>query len=81
MTERAAAETDRAAAAVPKIRSRRDGAAVALDEIDRRLLNLMQGSFPLHTRPYAHVAQLANLPEQEVMARVQRLLMRIARIL
>ena len=54
---------DRATAAVPKVRARRDGAAVPLDDADRRLLNLMQGSFPLAARPYAHVAQLAKLPE------------------
>ena len=43
--------------ATPKIRSRKDGAAVALDDLDRQLLNLMQGSFPLHPRPYAAVAE------------------------
>ena len=41
------------AAAVPKVRSRKDGAAVPLDELDKKLLNLMQGSFPLAPRPYA----------------------------
>jgi len=60
--------------AVPKIRSRKDGAAVALDDVDRRVLNLMQGSFPLESRPYAAVASEAQLTEDEVMARVQRLL-------
>ena len=58
----------------PKIRARKDGAAVALDELDRRLLNLMQGSFPLHPRPYAAVAAAAQCTEQEVLARVTRLL-------
>ena len=60
--------------ATPKIRSRKDGAAVALDDLDRRLLNLMQGSFPLDPRPYAAVASLAECTEEEVLARVQRLL-------
>ena len=32
------------------------GPAIALDDLDRRLLNLMQGSFPLAPRPYAAVA-------------------------
>jgi DNA-binding Lrp family transcriptional regulator len=59
--------------ATPKLRSRRDGAAVALDDLDRRLLNLMQGSFPLAPRPYAEVATLAGMPEADVLARVQRL--------
>jgi DNA-binding Lrp family transcriptional regulator len=58
----------------PKLRSRSDGAAVALDDLDRRLLNLMQGSFPIAPRPYQHVAAEAKLTEEEVMARVQRLL-------
>jgi siroheme decarboxylase len=64
----------REAAAIPKVRSRKDGAAVALDELDKRLLNLMQGSFPIAARPYEHVAGLAQVPEAEVMRRVQRLL-------
>ena len=63
-----------ASVAMPKIRSRKDGAAVPLDELDKRLLNLMQGSFPLEPRPYARVAELAELAEDEVMRRVQRLL-------
>jgi siroheme decarboxylase len=63
-----------ASVATPKVRSRKDGAAVALDELDKRLLNLMQGSFPLEPRPYARVAELAEVSEDEVMARVRRLL-------
>ncbi len=58
----------------PKIRSRKDGAAVALDDVDRKVLNVMQGKFPLEPRPYAAVGQLAELTEDEVMARVQKLL-------
>jgi DNA-binding Lrp family transcriptional regulator len=58
----------------PKLRSRADGAAVALDDLDRRLLNLMQGSFPIAPYPYQHVAAEAKITEDEVMARVQRLL-------
>jgi DNA-binding Lrp family transcriptional regulator len=34
----------------------------------------MQGSFPLDPRPFARVATLAGLPEQEVLERVSRLL-------
>jgi DNA-binding Lrp family transcriptional regulator len=58
----------------PKLRSRKDGAAIPLDGLDKRLLNLMQGSFPIAPRPYAHVASLAEVTEAEVMRRVQRLL-------
>jgi DNA-binding Lrp family transcriptional regulator len=68
------AEIDRASAATPKIRSRKDGAAVPLDDLDRKLLNLMQGSFPIATQPYRHVAELGGVEEQEVMSRVRRLL-------
>ncbi len=57
-----------------KIRSRRDGAAIPLDEVDKKLLNLMQGSFDLCRQPFAHVAGLAGISEAEVMTRVQRLL-------
>jgi siroheme decarboxylase len=64
----------RAMSATPKLRSRKDGAAIALDDLDRKLLNLMQGSFPIAARPYEHVASLANVEAAEVMSRVQRLL-------
>jgi siroheme decarboxylase len=57
-----------------KTRSRKDGAAIALDEVDRKLLNLMQGSFPIAPRPYRHVAEQGGIGEQEVMDRVQHLL-------
>jgi siroheme decarboxylase len=58
---------------IAKVRSRRDGAAVPLDELDKRLLNLLQGSFPIAERPYAHVAGLAGVPEEEVLRRTKRL--------
>jgi siroheme decarboxylase len=57
-----------------KVRSRRDGSAVPLDDTDKKLLNLMQGSFALTERPFAHVAELAGIAEDDVMTRVQRLL-------
>ncbi len=58
----------------PKLRSRNQGAAITLDDTDKRLLNLMQGAFPIAPRPYEHVAAEAGLTELELMARVQRLL-------
>ncbi len=58
----------------PKLRSRKHGAATALDDLDKRLLNLMQGSFPIAPRPYQHVASEAGIDETEAMDRVQRLL-------
>jgi DNA-binding Lrp family transcriptional regulator len=60
--------------AVPKIRSRKGGAAAPIDDVDRRVLNLMQGGFPLDPRPYAAVAAAAALTEDEVLLRVRRLI-------
>jgi DNA-binding Lrp family transcriptional regulator len=59
---------------VPKIRSRKEGAAVPLSDLDRKLLNLMQGSFPLDPRPFARVAEQAGMTEEQVLADVRRLL-------
>ena len=55
-----AKDVARVAQPVAKVRSRKDGAAVPLDELDKRLLNLLQGSFPLAARPFAQVAELAG---------------------
>lgn len=57
-----------------KTRSRKDGSAVPLDDLDRELLNLMQGKFPIAPRPYEAVAQAAGIPEEEVLTRVERLI-------
>jgi siroheme decarboxylase len=58
----------------PKIRSRKLGAAIALDQFDKRLLNQMQGSFPIVERPYAAVAQELGVDEDVVLRRVQELI-------
>jgi siroheme decarboxylase len=58
----------------PKLRSRKDGAAIELTDLDKRLLNLMQGQFPIAPRPYQHVAAEAGITEDEAMATVARLL-------
>jgi siroheme decarboxylase len=58
----------------PKLRSRKHGAAVPLDELDKRLLNLMQGSFPIAPRPYQHVAERSGISEADAIARVQQLI-------
>ncbi len=60
--------------ATPKIRSRKDGAAVKLSDFDRTLLDLMQGSFPIAARPYEAVAREAGVAEDQVLEAVQRLL-------
>ncbi|MSX02534.1 MAG: Lrp/AsnC family transcriptional regulator [Actinobacteria bacterium] len=60
--------------ATPKIRSRKDGAAVKLTDLDRKLLDLMQGSFPIAERPYEAIAKEAGIPEAQVLESIQRLL-------
>ena len=58
----------------PKARSRKDGAAIPLDETDKRLMNLLQSSFPLDPEPFALVASEAELELDDVLARTRRLL-------
>jgi DNA-binding Lrp family transcriptional regulator len=57
-----------------KTRARKEGAAVALDELDKKLLNLTQSRFALEPRPFKRIAELAASDEDEVLRRVQRLL-------
>jgi siroheme decarboxylase len=65
-----------AAVKVPqsKARSRKDGSAIPLDDTDKRLMNLLQSSFPLAAEPFAPVAQEAGLSVGETLERTQRLL-------
>ena len=58
----------------PKVRSRKGGAAVPLDDADKQLMNLLQSSFPLDPEPFASVARAAEMPLAEVKSRTQRLL-------
>jgi DNA-binding Lrp family transcriptional regulator len=62
------------ASVTPKIRSRKDGAAVPLDAFDKRLLDQMQGSFPIVPRPYAEVATALGVDEDVVLRRVAELI-------
>jgi DNA-binding Lrp family transcriptional regulator len=62
------------AVARPKVRSRAGGAAVPLDETDKRLMNLLQSSFPLEREPFAAIADDAGIDVGGVKARTQRLL-------
>lgn len=57
-----------------KARSRKDGSAIPLDETDKRLMNLLQSTFPLDPEPFALVAAEAELELDDVLARTQRLL-------
>jgi DNA-binding Lrp family transcriptional regulator len=58
----------------PKIRSRKDGSAVPLDEFDKKLLDTMQGSFRIVARPYAEVATVLGVEEDVVLTRVRQLI-------
>ncbi|HWP98492.1 MAG TPA: AsnC family transcriptional regulator [Syntrophomonadaceae bacterium] len=44
-----------------------------LDQVDRALLNRIQENFPLTARPYQELALNMDLPEEEVITRLQRL--------
>jgi DNA-binding Lrp family transcriptional regulator len=57
-----------------KARSRRGGSAIPLDETDKRLINLLQSSFPLDPQPFALIASEAELELGDVLARTRRLL-------
>jgi siroheme decarboxylase len=57
-----------------KARSRKDGAAIPLDEADKRLMNQLQSSFPLDPEPFALIASESELELDDVLARTRRLL-------
>lgn len=45
-----------------------------LDDTDRAIINALQGEFPLCERPYAAAAEALGLDEEEMLARLQRML-------
>ncbi len=44
-----------------------------MDEIDKKILNLIQEEFPLHKRPYKEIGRQVNIDEKEAVKRVQKL--------
>jgi len=58
----------------PKLRSREGGAAIPLDDADKRLMNLLQSRFPIAEEPFAAIASEAGLELDEVLRRTRRLL-------
>ena len=48
--------------------------ATPLDDLDRRIINALQGGFPLCDEPYREVADGLGTTEAELLARLQRLL-------
>ena len=51
-------------------------ASVALDDTDRRIINALQGGFPLSSEPYREIAESLGLQTDELLARLQSLLAR-----
>jgi len=45
-----------------------------LDDIDRRIINALQGDFPLSDEPYRDVAETLGLTEADLLARLKRML-------
>lgn len=45
-----------------------------LDSLDRQLLNLIQSSFPITPEPYRELAETLGTSEEEVLARLERLI-------
>jgi len=45
-----------------------------MDEIDRAIVNELQGGFPLEQRPFLEVAARLGIPEDDLLARVRKLL-------
>ena len=50
------------------------GRQTAQDDVDRRLINALQGGFPLAREPYREVARQLGLDEADVMRRIDALL-------
>jgi DNA-binding Lrp family transcriptional regulator len=55
-----------------KARTRKDGAAIPLDETDKRVMNLLQSTFPLAPEPFAPVAAEAGIELDDLIGRTQR---------
>lgn len=45
-----------------------------MDDLDRRIINSLQGGFPVSDRPFAEVAARLQTSEQELIARIDALL-------
>ncbi len=49
-------------------------APAVIDELDRHIINAVQGSFPLVDEPYREVADSLGTTESELLTRLQRML-------
>lgn len=48
--------------------------SLSMDELDRAIINDLQGGFPISEHPFAEVAARFNITEQELIARIASLL-------
>lgn len=46
---------------------------MGLDAVDRRIINSLQGGFPVCERPYAKAAESLGLAEDELLLRIEKL--------
>ena len=46
---------------------------VPMDEIDRRIINALQGGFPIYPAPYAAAAESIGIDQDDLLRRLQRL--------
>jgi Transcriptional regulators len=44
-----------------------------MDEIDKKILNILQKEFPLEERPFQIVAERCGLTEEEALSRIQKM--------
>ena len=45
-----------------------------MDELDRRIINQLQGGFPVCERPFQEAAEALDTTENELIARIQGML-------
>ncbi|MDQ5917848.1 MAG: siroheme decarboxylase, partial [Pseudomonadota bacterium] len=55
---------------------RERGEVPAIDAVDRRIIDALQGDFPICDRPYAAAAEKLGIGEDELLARLQSMLER-----
>ena len=53
---------------------KRQAAPASLDDLDRAILNEIQSSFPIVSRPYAEVGVRVGADEEQVLRRVRKLM-------
>ena len=60
--------------AKPKLRSRAGGSAIPLDDLDKKLANVLQSNFALAAEPWPDIAARAETTVEDAIERTQRML-------